>query len=273
MTPFLKQIYVYPVKSLAGFQVAQWQVDKTGLRYDRKWMLIDESGQFLSQRRLPKMALIKTRIHNNQLLLSTTGQSDLLLPLNSDEGEDIVVQVWKDSCLAKAVGAFADIWLSQALGSRCRLVYFSEQQVRKVDPKYATEADQTAFSDGFPFLIVSESSLQALNQAMALELDMIRFRPNLVAAGCASYAEDCWRQIVINGIGFRLPKPCSRCSVPTIDPETALSTKEPLSTLSRLRKWDNKIYFGQNALHDGHGVLKVGSEIQIRLTGDSQPPL
>jgi len=273
VTPFLSKIYVYPVKSLAGFQVAQWPVAKTGLRYDRQWMLVDESGQFLSQRRLPKMALIKTRIHNQQLLLSTVGESELVLPLNSEEGEDIAVQVWKDSCLAKTVGAYADFWLSRVLGSRCRLVYFPEQQLRKVDPKYATATDATAFSDGFPFLIVSESSLQALNLAMGLELDMIRFRPNLVAAGCASYAEDRWRQIVINGIGFRLPKPCSRCSVPTIDPETGISAKEPLSTLSRLRKWRNQVYFGQNALHDRLGVLSVGSEIQIKLTGESQPPL
>ena len=248
-------------------------MENTGLRYDRKWMLVDENGQFLSQRRLPKMALIKTRIHGEQLLLSTAGQSDLVLPLNSEEGEEIAVQIWKDCCLAKAVGTFADIWLSRVLGSHCRLVYFSERQMRKVDPIYATESDQTAFSDGFPFLIVSENSLHALNQAMALELEMIRFRPNLVAAGCVSYAEDQWRKIVINGIHFRLPKPCSRCSVPTIDPVTALSGKEPLTTLSRLRKWHNKVYFGQNALHDGVGVLTVGSEIQIKLSGESQPPL
>ena len=258
---------------MAGFQVEHWPVDKTGLRYDRKWMLVDESGQFLSQRRLPKMALIKTRIHNNELLLSARGENDLILPLNSEAGEDITVQIWKDSCLAKAVGGDADLWLSRVLGSHCRLVYFSEQQVRQVDPNYALDGDQTAFSDGFPFLIVSENSLQALNQAMALELDMIRFRPNLVAAGCDSYAEDFWRQIVINGIGFRLPKPCSRCSVPLIDPETGLSDKEPLATLSRLRKWQNKVFFGQNALHDRQGVLSVGCEIQIKVSGESQPPL
>jgi uncharacterized protein YcbX len=273
MPPFLSQIYVYPVKSLAGFQVAQWPVTSTGLRYDRKWMLVDETGLFLSQRRLPKMALIKTRISADQLWLSAPGQNDLALPLNSEDGEDVEVVVWNDHCLAKAVGGHADTWLSRGLDSPCRLVYLPEQQVRKVDPNYAENTDQTAFSDGFPFLIVSENSLHALNQAMALELNMIRFRPNLVAAGCESYAEDSWRQIVINGIGFRLPKPCSRCSVPTIDPESALSDKEPLTTLSRLRKWQNKVYFGQNALHDSHGVLAVGSEIRIEIFGENQPPL
>ncbi len=113
MKPFLSQMYVYPVKSLAGFQVSEWPVDSNGLRYDRKWMLVDENGQFLSQRRLAKMALIKTRISENRLLLSAAGQNELAVPLNSEQGEDVEVLIWNDHCLAKAVGAFADAWLSR----------------------------------------------------------------------------------------------------------------------------------------------------------------
>jgi len=271
--PILSQIYVYPVKSLAGIQVEQWPVDKTGLRYDRKWMLVDAAGQFLSQRRLPKMALIKTRIAENQLILSVPSQDDLVLPLQSDEGDDLNVEIWNDRCVAKTTNDKADDWLSRFLDCECRLVYHPEHRVRKVDPKYADDSDQTAFSDGFPFLIVSDASLQALNQAMNLDLTMIRFRPNLVATNCESYAEDSWRQISIDNITFRLPKPCSRCSVPTIDPETATSGKEPLTTLARVRQWQNKVYFGQNALHDGSGVLSVGSRIHIDKTGEKQPPL
>jgi uncharacterized protein len=111
-----------------------------------------------------------------------------------------------------------------------------------------------------------------LNQAMQLDLAMARFRPNLVVSGCDAYAEDFWRQITIGNIGFRLPKPCSRCSVPTIDPVTGKTGKEPLTTLNRLRKWQNKVYFGQNALHDDLGVLSVGDNVQINLTGTQQPP-
>jgi uncharacterized protein YcbX len=108
---------------------------------------------------------------------------------------------------------------------------------------------------------------------MQMELTMNRFRPNLVISGCDSFAEDTWREITIGNIGFRLPKPCSRCSVPTIDPETGETGKEPLSTLNRLRKWQNKVYFGQNAIHNGCGVLSVGDSVQINLTGQKQPPL
>jgi hypothetical protein len=271
--PILSQIYVYPVKSLGGFQVQQWPVDKTGLRYDRKWMLVDEQGQFLSQRRLPKMALIKTRIEQQQLLLSTSGYADLAVALDSNTAEDVAVEIWGDQCLAKSAGREADDWLSRVLDAPCRLVYHPDDRVRQVDPDYALQTDETAYSDGFPFLIVSEASLQALNAAMQLQMGMNRFRPNLVASDCESYAEDSWREIEINDIGFRLPKPCSRCSVPSIDPETAIAGKEPLTTLSRLRQWQHKVYFGQNALHDSLGTLVVGSKILVQRLGENQPPL
>jgi uncharacterized protein YcbX len=271
--PILSQIHVYPVKSLGGFQVQEWLVDKNGLQYDRNWMLVDEQGQFLSQRRLPRMALIHTRIEANSLVLTAPGQADYYLPLETAAGEDIPVQIWDDAYLAKSCASNADSWLSAFLGFPCRLVYHPPQQVRQVDQKYALPDDQTAFSDGFPFLLLSEASLQALNTAMSLTMGMNRFRPNLVAADCASYAEDSWRQIEINQIRFRLPKPCSRCSVPTIDPVTALTGKEPLTTLSKLRKWDNKVYFGQNVLHDRLGVLQVGSLIEVLEVGERQPPL
>ncbi len=271
--PTLSQIYLYPVKSLAGIQVDEWPVDKNGLLYDRKWMLIDGQRQFLSQRRLPRMALIKTRIEQDRLILSAPGQEELVLALNPKTGETIEVSIWHDQCQAKTVSAQADQWFARFLQTDCRLVYHPDDQQRQVDRHYAYPTDQTAYSDGFPFLIISENSLQALNQAMPIKVGMARFRPNLVVADCDSYAEDRWRSININGIGFRLPKPCSRCSVPGIDPETAISGKEPLTTLSRLRKWQNKIYFGQNALHDSHGNLVVGATVHIQQTGENQPPI
>lgn len=271
--PTLSQIYIYPVKSLSGIAVSQWPVDKNGLQYDRKWMLIDEQNQFLSQRRLARMALIKTRIQHDKLILSAPGQQDISLDLHPTDGEAITVSIWHDQCLARTVGSEVDDWLSRFLQTECRLVYFPDDQQRIVDQRFAHPADQTAFSDGFPFLIVSENSLNALNQALETPVSMQCFRPNLVISDCASYAEDSWRQLKINDIDFRLPKPCSRCAVPGIDPETAISSKEPLTTLSRLRKWENKIYFGQNALHDNTGTLTIGDLVQILETAQNQPPL
>ncbi len=272
--PSLHSIVIYPIKSLAGIQLKQSIVTKTGLKYDRKWMLVDKRQQFLSQRSLPKMALIKTRITDQQLIVSAPDSPDLSLPLEAPETtEHVDVTVWHDQCSALSVSQVADQWFSDFLQTNCQLVYQSEHSVRTVDQNYAQANDQTSFSDGFPFLIVSEASLALLNQQMNLSLSMQRFRPNLTIANCTSYAEDSWREINIGNISFRLPKPCSRCSVPQIDPETALSNKEPLRTLARTRKWKNQVYFGQNALHDNEGILRIGDELTIHQTGPSQPPL
>lgn len=269
--PVLKQIFIYPIKSLAGFSVTNWPVVVTGLAYDRQWMLIDHQHQFLSQRRLPRMALIKTRIEHEQLILSAPDQQDISIPLHAEGGDTLSVEIWHDHCQARTVSSAVDAWLSHFLQTDCRLVYHPQENVRQVDQRYAQPQDQTAFSDGFPFLIVSEGSLQALNHAMQLDMTMNRFRPNLVVEDCEAYAEDHWRRIRINAIDFRLPKPCSRCSVPTIDPETGDIGKEPLTTLNRLRKHDNKVYFGQNALHDSTGTLSVGNTVEILEVGPSQP--
>jgi uncharacterized protein len=269
----LSDIYIYPVKSLTGIKVTSWPVVATGFKYDRKWMLVDSEQQFLSQRRLPKMALIKTALTGTQLIVSASGMDQLYLELEPTAGSIINSTIWHDQVDTLAVSDEADRWFSRFLQIECRLVYQPDTAIRPVNPNFAKPEDQAALSDGFPFLLLSENSLLALNAAMQLDLPMLRFRPNLVVSGCESYAEDTWRDITIGNIGFRLPKPCSRCSVPTINPETGETGKEPLTTLNRLRKWQNKVYFGQNALHNECGVLSVGDNVQVNLTGDRQPPL
>lgn len=269
----LSQIFVYPIKSLSGIQANSWPVVATGFQYDRQWMLIDNNRHFISQRSLPRMALINTDIQNQQLLLSAQGMNPLTLTLAPTSGELIRSTIWHDEVDTMAVSEEADQWFSRFLQKECRLVYQPTDSVRAVNPDFANTDDQCALSDGFPFLLIGENSLNALNQAMSLTVTMNRFRPNLVISGCGSYAEDAWRDITIGEIGFRLPKPCSRCVVPTIDPATGEYGKEPLTTLNRLRKWNNKVYFGQNAIHNGCGQLSVGDQVNIQLTGPVQPPI
>lgn len=269
----LSTITLYPVKSLAGISVTSWPVTKTGLQYDRKWMLIDNAGQFLSQRKLPQMALIKTALTDRHLILSASGMDDLSLSLTPTDGDIINSTIWNDQCEARSVSLEADQWLSSFLNQNCRLVYQPDEMIRHVDPDYGSHTDNVAFSDGFPFLIISENSLASLNREMQLNLLKTRFRPNLVISGCPSYAEDSWREISIGGIDFRLPKPCARCAIPTIDPSTAQTGKEPLRTLNRIRKWQNNVYFGQNALHNQCGTLTVGDTVQVKVTGAKQPPI
>jgi len=271
--PILTDIFIYPVKSLAGIKVSTWAVTEKGLLHDRKWMLIDSRNQFLSQRRVPKMALINTQLTETELILSTVTSGSISLKIDPQDGTEIISTIWNDQCSSKTISKQADRWLSAFLGIECKLVYQPTEVTRSVDPDYSIASDKVNFSDGFPFLITSEASLNSLNQAMELQLPMQRFRPNLVISQCESYAEDGWREIAINDISFRLPKACSRCSVPTIDTETAKTGKEPLTTLNRLRKWNKKVYFGQNALHDNTGILSINSLVKINHTGPNQPPL
>ncbi len=269
----LSAITLYPVKSLAGISVSHWPVTETGLQYDRKWMLIDNNRQFLSQRKLPQMALIKTALTGNHLILSASGRESLPLPLMPTDGDIINCTIWDEQCDARSVSLEADQWLSSFLNLDCRLVYQHDETIRQVDPRYGRYTDNVAFSDGFPFLIISENSLVSLNREMQLNLPMTRFRPNLVISGCPGYAEDSWREISIGAIDFRLPKPCSRCAIPAIDPDNAQTGKEPLRTLKRIRKWQNNVYFGQNSLHDQCGILAIGDTVQVKVTGAKQPPI
>ena len=269
----LSDIFIYPVKSLGGFRVETWEVVSTGLKYDRQWMLIDENGQFLSQRKLAEMALIHTQISHEHLIISAPLQEDLILSLTPELGEVLQSTIWGDSCSAHHISKTADTWFSRFLKTPCHLVYLPTQTKRGVDLMYAHDNDQVSFSDGFPFLIASKNSLNHLNQSLQTPIEMVRFRPNLVIDGCGAYDEDTWREISIGNKDFRLPKPCSRCVIPGINPQTAQHEKEPLTALSQLRKWQNKTYFGQNALHNQSGELNVGDKITVNLIGDKQPPI
>jgi len=269
----ISAIYIYPVKSLSGIQLTESKIIETGFKYDRQWMLVDQNKQFLSQRRLPKMALIKTKINKQSLIISAPNKSDLVLSLTPKTQHSIHINIWGEDCAAETISQQANQWFSDFLDQPCQLVYQAKNSIRQVDQNFSSPDDRAAFSDGFPFLITSEASLALLNKQMGLNLSMERFRPNIVISDCTSYEEDTWRKIRIGSIDFRLPKPCSRCSVPQIDPATAISDKEPLRTLSQTRKWNNKVFFGQNALHDSTGLLRVGETINIIESGLANPPL
>ena len=259
----LSGLSIYPVKSLAGIHLQQSEVDRFGLRHDRRWMLVDAQGEFLSQRRLPRMVLIQQRITGDELILHGAGQAALHLPLRPGPAERIKVKVWQDICQAQRCGREADQWLSSFLGQTCRLVYMPDAVKRSVDPDYASAQDQTAFSDGFPLLLISEASLEDLNGRLESPLPMSRFRPNLVVKGCAPFAEDGWSHIRIGGLVFRLVKPCTRCVITTVNPLTAETGPEPLKTLATYRRQGNQVLFGQNLLHETTGPLKLGMQIEV----------
>jgi hypothetical protein len=258
----LQALYRYPVKSMRGVACQTLDVQARGFAFDRHWMLTDPQGDFLSQRQQPRMALISADLHEDGLLqLRAPGMADLSISTGSDERIEVVV--WGDTVQAAPAGTDADAWLSQFLGLACRLVRLPEDAIRAVDPDYAHSSDQVGFADGFPFLLISQASLDDLNARLDVAVPMLRFRPNLVVDGCGAFAEDGWRRIRIGDIEFRVAKPCSRCIIPTIDPATGVRGREPLRTLMSYRRRDNKVYFGQNLVHDAVGHLAVGMPVEV----------
>jgi uncharacterized protein YcbX len=255
-------LYVYPIKSCGGFAVGEWGAGATGFRHDRRWMLVDEDGVFLSQRRLPRMALVRTSIKDDRLAATAPGMPPLELPLHPD-GPRTLASVWGDTVEVTRMGADADGWFSEFLGVACRLVHMPHDSVRLVDPQFARAGDRTGLSDGFPFLLISEASLDDLNTRLETPLPMDRFRPNLVVGGCEPYAEDGWRRLRIGEVEFRVVKPCSRCVITTTDQETAETGKEPLRTLAKYRRVGGKVLFGQNLIPDNRGTLRIGDPLEV----------
>ncbi|WP_020527826.1 MOSC domain-containing protein [Flexithrix dorotheae] len=259
----LTEINIYPVKSLAGISIKESILEDTGLQYDRRWMLVDENGRFLSQRKHPKMALAKTRIISDQLIISVKDFGELNIDKKLQTGEKTTVEVWDDHCEAVFLSDQYDQWFSEFLDFKCRLVYMPNDSNRIVDTRYNPDGKIVSFADGYPNLLISEASLADLNTRLDSPVPMNRFRPNLVVNGTLPYAEDSWDKIKIGEIDFTVAKPCARCVLTTIDQENGQKGKEPLKTLSSYRKKDKKIYFGQNLLHANNGILKLGNSLNI----------
>jgi uncharacterized protein len=262
---FISHLYIYPVKSLGGISVNAAVVTDRGFENDRRYMLVDTNGLFLTQRQIPSMALLRTAIEDNQLIIwhKDNKSEKLLLPLVPGlSGLATTVKVWDDYCEAQYVNDEADKWFSDKLNSPCRLLYMPESAKRMVDPLYALNNDITSFTDGYPVLLIGQSSLDDLNSRMEDALPMDRFRPGIVMSGGHAYGEDTMEQFSINGINFYGVKLCARCTIATTNQETGVAGKEPLKTLAKYRMVNNKVYFGQNVLCHGKGVIKVGDEIK-----------
>jgi uncharacterized protein YcbX len=261
----ISQLFIYPIKSLGGIEVNRAEVTDRGFKYDRRWMLVDRQHRFMTQREIPQLALLKTSIEQDQLIVTNsikTGNS-IRFPIELSTGNKIRCIVWEDDCEALEAGPEINAWFSQQLNMDCKLVYMPDESLRKVDPDYSIDNEITSFSDAYPFLIIGQSSLDDLNSKLSVPIPMNRFRPNIVFEGGYAFEEDEMEHFVINAINFFGVKPCARCVVTTIDQQKAEKGKEPLKTLSSYREKNNKIYFGQNLLHKGNGLIQRGDELRI----------
>lgn len=259
----VSELYVYPLKSARGLCVPEVSFTQRGPLMDRHWMVIDRNNRFLSQRKYPVMCLIETRLDNATLTLNAPAMSPFQLDSDCTLNETRQVTVWHDSVTAADCGDAAAQWLSTYLGVECRLVAMPAATQRLVDPQYAHQQQHVGFADGFPSLIISQASLDDFNQKLASPISMARFRPNIVIGGCAPYAEDEWQSIKIGDLTLSLVKPCSRCIMPAIDPSDGSKQMAVIEALNQYRRRDRKTYFGQNALHDGVGAIRVGDPVEL----------
>lgn len=263
----LSALYRFPVKSLGGEQLQRAEIDDLGLAGDRRWMVVDSaSGRFLTQRQHGRMAQIAACWRDAQTLeLRAPGQSPLSVAVPLADAALRGVTVWRDSLQAPDAGDAAAAWLSAFLGQDCRLVHVPASRARQVDTAYAQVGDKVGFADGFPLLLIGQGSLDDLSARVGRPLEMLRFRPNLVIEGAAPYAEDGWGRLRIGAVEFERVKPCSRCAIPTLDPHSGERSGdgEPLRTLATYRRDADGVYFGQNLVQRGTGVLEVGMPVVL----------
>ena len=259
----IHSLHIYPVKSCRGIDLTAAELVHTGIKYDRHWMLVDEKGDFLSQRTHPRMATIVCALSDQSLLITAPGQPELEVPLEQDADSYRLVNIWADTCNAVIVSAQASHWFSQVLGLKCDLVFLPDSEHRQVDTRYAAPGKRVGFADGFPLLIVSLASIDLLNSKLEQKVDINRFRPNIVIDGCPPHAEDDWSRIIIGDIEIQLAKPCSRCVIPSIDQNSSEKHPTLLKALASYRRYDNKVLFGQNGLHNGPGRIHVGQKVTV----------
>jgi uncharacterized protein YcbX len=260
---WLSRIFIYPIKSVRGIAIGETQVETTGPVQDRRWMLVDEQGIFLSQRKLPRMVLIEPHFDGRDLVLTAPGTSPLVVRSWCGEGEWIPVRIWRDNLTLPHPDQEYDEWLSSFLGQRCRLVHLPDEVRRNVEPPFDDSQWQVSLADGYPLLVVTQASVDLLNAKLASPVRVEHFRPNLVLADAAPHAEDNLNEVRIGSVELRIVKACARCSVVLVDPATANVGVEPLRALAGYRAMPRGVMFGQNALVVTPGQLRVGDAVAI----------
>ena len=261
-------LHLYPVKSCRGIGRASLELARTGFLHDRHWLIVRPNGRFVTQRELPRLALIETALLANGVRLSAPGMAAIdVLPRAGNASMDVVI--WRDTCRGIDQGEAVAAWLTAFLGEQLRLVAFDETRERASSPQWtgATPA-VTEFADAFALLAISEASLADLNVRLTRALPMDRFRPNIVLAGIDAYDEDRIHELRLDGLCLRVVKPCLRCSITTTNQKTGeVEGDEPLHTLKSYR-WSKALHgiaFGQNLIVvEGAGrELRVGEQLEV----------
>ena len=261
----LAEIHLHPVKSGATLAVETARLEPRGLEHDRRWLVVEPSGKFVTGRQEPRLVLLRATPVAGGIVLDAPGMPSLRVLAPEGNADRIAVTVWGDPIDAAACEAAADAWLTRWLGRPLRLSYMDALAERAVDPEYARPGDEVGFADAFPLLVLTRGAMDALNAKLAAPLPVERFRPNLVVDGTEPHAEDGWRRIRVGAIELELVKPCVRCVFTTVDPASGRfdASGEPLATLKGYRRGARGITFGRNAIPRGIGALRVGDPVEV----------
>ena len=262
----VSSLYCYPVKSLGGQSVQALVPEGRGFKDDRRWMFVEENGQFISCRAVPGLLLFSAEVAGDELRFRRIADGAVLGAVaGAREGiKRMEVSVWDDTFQASLIDVPGLNQLTETLGiPGARLVYMGPEDIRPVDPRYAKAGEEVSFADGYPYLISNTASLDDLASRLGeASLDERRFRPNIVVSTDTPWAEDDWTALQVGSHRFRLPKPCARCIMVTIQPETGEKDLRVLAELSRYRKVGNKVMFGMNGgWEGGEGELSVGDVV------------
>lgn len=261
----LSALYIHPIKSCASLALDEAEVRPRGLAHDRRWLIVDESGRFLTGRQLPALVRLRATPRADGLTLDAPGMPALHVPRPPADAPRLQVQVWKDSVDAALADAAAAHWLTQWLGRPVRLVHMDAGARRPVRPDLSQPGDLVSFADAFPLLAISQSALDQLNTKLATPVPIARFRPNLVIDGCRPHAEDGWRRIRIGAVEFDVSRQCVRCVFTTVDTERGAPdpSGEPLNTLKGYRRGESGVTFGVHLIARGGGTLRVGDAVTV----------
>lgn len=270
MSATLASLHAYPLKSGAPFTLDAAKLEARGIAGDRRWMLVDANGRFVTGRQFARLPLVRARPREDgALVVDAPGMPTIAVTPPAPEGERVATAVWQAEVTPLLADAGAHAWFSRFLGVPVRLVHMDQRCDRRVvqmyDGRYGRDEDRVSLADAFPLLLVSQAALDQLNAKLAQPVPMLRFRPNLVVAGTQPHAEDDWRRIRIGAAEFDVVKACTRCVFTTVDFERGERdpTGEPLRTLTTYRRTAEGVTFGQNLIPRGTGTLRAGDPIEV----------
>lgn len=256
----VKEIYIYPIKSLAGISLNHAKAEEMGFENDRRWMLIDANNVHVTQREYPIMSQFYPEISNGKITISFENDKH---EFSIDEHLNVLIEsaVWEDKSEVFEVNQNTSKWFSDKLGFECKLVKINKIGARKHESSKTKETYNVSFADAYPYLLIGTESLDFLNEKLEEKITVKRFRPNIVVSTKSAHEEDDFKSFKIGEVQFENIKPCGRCIMVNNDPQKGMIKKEPLKTLSKYRNVNNSVLFGTNIVSLNSGIISVGDEV------------